>query len=73
MAEEEVVVEQRATWMGRNALIALTTDGEMIARFVALIVTQNIGKVVGALLRETDDALFEIGMEDGQSHTWFAE
>ena len=73
MAEEEVVVEQRATWMGCDALVALATDGEMIARFVALIVTQNIGKVVGALLRETDDALFEIGMEDGQSHTWFAE
>ena len=54
-------------------MIALATDGEVIARLVALIVTQNIGKVVGALLRETDDALFEIGMEDGQSHTWFAE
>ena len=54
-------------------MIALTTDGEMIARLVALIVTQNIGKMVGALLRETDDALLEIGMEDGQSDTWCAD
>ena len=66
-------IEQRATRTGRDASIALTTDGEVVARLVALIVAQDVGEVVGTLFGEADNALLEVGMQDGQAHAWLTE
>ena len=45
---EQVTVEQRSTRARRNACEALSVDGKVIARLIALIVAKNIGKMIGA-------------------------
>ena len=51
--------------------IAYAADGEVVLGLVALIVAENISKVIGALLVEVDDAVGEVGMQYGQSHAGF--
>lgn len=59
---KEVFVEELTARTSLNAWETLTTYMERIARLVAVIVGKDIGKLVEALLVETDNALLEIGV-----------
>ena len=65
MTIELVAIKQDATRTRGDAGIALTMNDEVVARLIALIVAKDIGEVVGALFREADDALLEVGMQYG--------
>lgn len=58
---------------GRDAAVGLSYYGKVIDGLIALIVTQNIGKVVGTLLIEGDDAAVDASTEQGQPHAWLTE
>ena len=47
-------------------------DGEIVFGPVAVIVGQNIGETIGALLVETHNTTVETGMQDGQAETFLA-
>ena len=67
-----VVVEQRAVGFELDRLVAEALYLEMVGGLVVLIVAQDEGQMVGTFLVEVDDATMNVGMEDGQTHVWFA-